>query len=175
MNRFLKFLSVLIFLSFFIFWKNHKKIEYVNVCNWYGMLPLNIVEQFEQETGIKIRYDVFDNNDVLEAKLLATNSGYDVVFPSLSPYVAHQLEVGVYQPLNKNLLLNLKEVDPFLKEQTKKIDKDLVYCIPYIWGTTGLLFDEDKLSQIGIEEPNDLSIIFDLEKVKKISSFGLVF
>ena len=65
---------------------NHEA-TYVNVYDWYGMLSNDILRQFERETGIHVRYDLYDNNEVLEAKLLASNSGYDIVFPSASPYV----------------------------------------------------------------------------------------
>ncbi|CAO5678192.1 MAG: Putrescine-binding periplasmic protein [Holosporales bacterium] len=175
MNRTLKIIVVIFFCMMAFIFKTHQKIEYVNVCNWYGMLPQNIIEQFEKETGIKIRYDVFDNNDVLEAKLLATNSGYDVVFPSLSPYVAHQLEVGVYQELDKKLIPNLDFIDAYYQDETQKIDRDLKYCVPYIVGTTGLIFDVDKLSKAGIDDATSLTLalLLDEKNAKKIAPFGI--
>ena len=151
-----------------------RQTEYVNVCNWYGMLPRPIIDQFEQETGIKVRYDIFDNNEVLEAKLLATNSGYDVVFPSASPYVAHQLEAGVYAPLNIALLPNLKHVDRFFLDQMKKVDPSLGYAVPYVWGTTGILYDEDALSSVvGEQVLGSAGLIFDADLVSKISHLGV--
>ncbi len=139
------------------------------------MLPSDIIQAFEKETGIKIRYDVFDNNDVLEAKLLATNSGYDVVFPSASPYVAHQLEIGVYQELDQNLIPNLKFVDAYYLEELKKIDRDLTHCVPYIVGTTGIIYDKDKIQKVGIDEDDYLSIalLFNEENAKKICPLGI--
>lgn len=151
-----------------------RRTEYVNVYNWYRMLPRPIIDQFEKETGINVRYDVFDNNEVLEAKLLATNSGYDVVFPSASPYVAHQLEAGVYTPLNKDMIPNITYVDSFFWEQMKKVDPSLQYAIPYIWGTTGLLYDEDAVSYLFDKDVlNGSGLIFDLKNVSKVSHLGV--
>ncbi|HCU06758.1 MAG TPA: hypothetical protein DIC42_04155 [Holosporales bacterium] len=157
-----------------VFFAPGRRTEYVNVYNWYRMLPRPIIDQFEKETGINVRYDVFDNNEVLEAKLLATNSGYDVVFPSASPYVAHQLEAGIYTPLNKDMIPNIKYVDPFFLEQMKKVDPSLQYAIPYVWGTTGLLYDEDAVAHLFNKDVlNSSGLIFDLENVSKVSHLGV--
>lgn len=159
-----------------LFFFQGQPTEYVNVCNWYGMLPRPIIDQFEQETGVKVRYDIFDNNEVLEAKLLATNSGYDVVFPSASPYVAHQLEAGVYAPLKKDQIPNLKNVDSFFLEQMKKVDPSLQYAVPYVWGTTGMLYDVDALSPlVDSDVLEGLSLVFSLDQISKISHLGVGF
>lgn len=125
-----------------------KEDDYVNVYDWYGMLTKEIIHQFEQETGIKVRYDIYDNNEVLEAKLLASNSGYDVVFPSASPYVAWQIQAQVYQPINKKLLTNLKGIDPQIVEKMQDIDKDMTFAIPYYWGTIGFAVNVDKVDKL---------------------------
>jgi len=148
--------------------------EYVNVCNWYGMLPRPIIDQFEEETGIRVRYDIFDNNEVLEAKLLATNSGYDVVFPSASPYVAHQIEAGGYAPLDVTQLPNLKYVDRFFLDQMKKVDPSFVYAVPYVWGTTGILYNEDTVSALVNGKIGDSAgLIFNQDQVSKIANLGV--
>ncbi|CAO4835392.1 MAG: Putrescine-binding periplasmic protein SpuD [Holosporales bacterium] len=159
------------------FFKNHHKTEYVNVYNWYGMLPQNVIEKFEAETGIKVRYDIFDNNEVLEAKLFATNSGYDVVFPSSCPYVYNQIQAGVYMPLDKTLLSNIDELDPYLRSQMEKLDPDLQYSIPYIWGTTGIIYDADKIDAC-IEDDQikeSLDLLFDTQILKKLAPYGISF
>ena len=170
--------KTIIFLSLVVisclFFIPGKQTEYVNVCNWYGMLPKSIINQFEQETGIKVRYDIFDNNEVLEAKLLATNSGYDVVFPSASPYVAHQIEAGVYAPLKKNSIPNLMHVGSFFLDQMKKVDPTLQYAVPYVWGTTGILYNKDALSCVFEDKDlNSVGLIFDVDLVSKISHLGV--
>ena len=75
---------------------------YVNVYNWYGMIPADVLEEFETETGLTVRYDLYDNNEMVEAKLFSGNTGYDVIFPSASPYIHRHIKAGVYQPLQKS-------------------------------------------------------------------------
>lgn len=166
-----KIIIILLLILAFVFYPR-KQMQYVNVCNWYGMLPKSIVHKFESETGIKIRYDVFDNNEVLEAKLMATNSGYDVVFPSASPYVAHQLKPGVYMKLDKEKLPNLINVDPFFLEQIKKVDPEIAYAVPYVWGTTGILYNADII-HADAEILKSVRLIFDPEMARKFAPLGI--
>lgn len=149
---------------------------YVNVYDWYGMLSRDILRQFEKETGIHVRYDLYDNNEVLEAKLLASNSGYDVVFPSASPYVARQIAAGVYQPLNKSFLPNFENLDPFIMQRMQIIDPGIHYAIPYYWGTIGIIFDVDRISQLLPGVPQDsYDLLFNPENLKKLSPYGISF
>ena len=101
MNRNIIIFAV-VFFSIIILSFNKPAKETVNVYGWYGVMNREVLSDFEKETGIKVIYDVYDNNDTLEAKLLATNSGYDVVFPSFIPYAARQCNMGAYTKLNKN-------------------------------------------------------------------------
>jgi putrescine transport system substrate-binding protein len=150
------------------------KTKYVNVYDWYGVLPRKIITQFEEETGITVHYDVFDNNEILEAKLLASNSGYDVVFPTVFPYAARQLHLKVYQKINKKLLPNLKEIEPILVDKMKAVDPKLEFLLPYYWGTTGIAFDEDKLNKILPNIPKDGNhLLFDVGIVEKLKPFGI--
>ncbi|MBY0462173.1 MAG: extracellular solute-binding protein [Alphaproteobacteria bacterium] len=153
---------------------NHED-AYVNVYDWYGMLSNDILRQFEKETGIHVRYDLYDNNEVLEAKLLASNSGYDVVFPSASPYVARQIAAGVYQPLNKSLL-NIQELDPVIMQKMKIIDPDMSYAIPYYWGTLGIAFDVDRINELlpGISH-DSYDLLFNPENLKRLAPYGISF
>lgn len=174
--KFLKYVFPLI-LCFGYFFKAHHKTEYVNIYNWYGMLPQNVIEKFEAETGIKVRYDIFDNNEALEAKLFATNSGYDVVFPSSSPYVYNQIQAGVYMPLDKTQIPNIVELDPYLQSEMEKIDPGLEHSIPYIWGTTGIIYDADIIdAHIDDEETKEsLDLLFDIKALKKLAPYGISF
>ena len=115
--------------------------KYVNVYCWYGLIDQETIKEFEHATGITVRLDSYDNNEVLEAKLLASNSGFDVVFPSASPYVAWQIQAQVYQPLNKNLLPNIENVDQSIAKFMREIDKDLTFALPYFWGTVGITYN----------------------------------
>ncbi|MDR3285268.1 MAG: extracellular solute-binding protein [Holosporales bacterium] len=144
--------------------------------DWYGVLPREVISQFEKETKIKVNYDVFDNNEMLEAKLLASNSGYDVVFPTATPYAARQLALGIYQKIDKSLLPNLKEIEPFLVEKMKKIDENFDFLLPYYWGTTGIAFDEEKLDELLPEHPKDsYSLLFDINVVSVLKEGGINF
>src|SRR5690348_18200675 len=73
----------------------------LNIYNWSDYIAADTVARFEAETGIEVHYDVYDSNEVLEAKLLAGHSGYDLVVPSASPFMARQIQAGVYQKIDK--------------------------------------------------------------------------
>ena len=83
----------------------------LNVYNWPDYIAPDTIPKFETETGIKVTYDVYDANEVLEAKLLAGRSGYDIVVPSASPFMARQIAAGVYQALDKTKLPNWKNLE----------------------------------------------------------------
>ncbi len=173
------FILVSVFFMGWLFFKPVKKTEEescVNIYDWYGMLTREIIQQFEDETGIRVRYDLYDNNEVLEAKLLASNSGYDVVFPSASPYVSRQIAVGIYQPINKALLTNLGKLNPFIEKQMRFIDAEMKYALPYYWGTLGIAFDVDKISALlpGVSQ-DSYDLLFNPENLKKLAPYGISF
>ncbi len=147
---------------------------YLNVYNWYGMIPKDILDEFQAETGITIRYDLYDNNEILEAKLFAGNSGYDVIFPSASPYAVRQVEAGVYQKLDKSLIPNLANVDPVIYDQMRLADPDLEYTIPYYWGTFGFAYVEEEILKRMPDAPvNSYRMLFDPEVVSKFQGCGV--
>ena len=148
----------------------------VNVYCFYGMIPHSVLRQFENETGIKVRFDVYDNNEILEAKLLATNSGYDVVMPTSPPYVGRQIAIGVYQPLKKDLLPNLGPLQPIISEKMKTIDPGLVYTVPYFWGTVGIDYDYDTVSKLLPDVDLDShALIFNPDNLKRLAPYGISF
>lgn len=170
--------SLLILMGGWMVFKTSPKSEakYVNVYCFYGMIPHAILHQFEEETGIKVRFDIYENNEILEAKLLATNSGYDVVMPTSPPYLGRQLLAGVYQPLQKDLLPNLKSLHPTIMEKMQVVDADCVFSVPYFWGTVGIAFDYNKVSQL---LPNvdleSFELIFNPENLKILAASGVSF
>lgn len=148
--------------------------NYVNVYNWYDMIPDEILHEFETEFGIKVRYDVYDGNEILEAKLLAGHSGYDVVFPSAAPYIAQQIEAGVYQELDKSLLPNLKYLDPIVVEQMRVADPTNAYSVPYYWGTFGFAYVEEIILAKMPDAPvNSYRMLFDPNVVSKFADCGV--
>lgn len=151
-----------------------EEANYVNVYNWYGVIPSEVLKQFETETGITIRYDLFDNNEVVEAKLFSGNSGYDVIFPSASPYVVRHIHAGVYQKLNKDLLPNLKYIDSRVNDKIRFADPSLEYAIAYYWGTYGFLYVEEEVLKRLPEAPVlSYRMLFDPEVVSKFSDCGI--
>lgn len=155
-------------------------ITYVNVYDWYGMLPRNILQQFEAETGIRVRYDMYDDNDMLEAKLLASNCGYDVVFPSVSPYAVRHIQMGLYQPFNKEWLPNLSQsFHPLIVREMKECDPTMKYCIPYYWGTLGILYDADVVEPLldAAQKPRthleSYALLFDVEWLAYVAPKGV--
>jgi putrescine transport system substrate-binding protein len=148
----------------------------LNVYNWSDYIAEDTIANFEKETGIKVTYDVFDSNEVLEAKLLAGNTGFDLVVPSLT-FLARQIEAGVFMPLDKSKLDNYKNLDPELMQRVATLDKDNAHAIPYLWGTTGIGYNVKKVAEVlGDDAPVDSwSLILDPENLKKLKSCGVAF
>jgi putrescine transport system substrate-binding protein len=114
--------------------------------------------------------DLYDSNEILDAKLLAGSSGYDLVFPTARPFAARQIKAGIYQPLDKSKLPGLKNLDPEIYRSLKDIDPDNKYLVPYMWGTTGLGINVDKVKAALGEEPvASWALVFDPEKAKKLA------
>ncbi len=148
----------------------------INVYNWSDYIDRSLLNQFEEETGIKLIYDVFDSNDVLETKLLAGNSGYDVVAPS-SLFLQRQITAGAFQKLDKSQLPNSENMWDVIEERTSIHDPDNAYSINYMWGTTGLGVNVGKVRDIlGDDAPIDsLALIFDPENMEKLAKCGVHF
>ena len=103
----------------------------VNVYNWADYIAPETVKNFEKETGIKVRYDIFDSNESLHAKLVAGNSGYDVVVPG-SHFAKQQIAAGLLQKLDKSKLPNLKNLDPAIQAQLAKMDPGNDYLVDWL-------------------------------------------
>jgi len=147
----------------------------LDVYNWSDYIAPDTIPKFEAETGIKVTYDVYDSNEVLEAKLLSGGSGYDIVVPSASPFMARQIAAGVYRALDKSKLPNWRNLDPQILELVAAADPGNTHGIPYLWSDTGIGFNE-KLVQAasGDEAPVDsLALIFDPTHAEKLASCGI--
>ena len=105
----------------------------LHVYNWSDYIAEDTVANFEKETGIKVVYDVFDSNEVLEAKLLAGNTGFDIVVPS-SDFLARQIQAGVFQSMDKSKLSNLKNMDAGIMKLLAEKDPDNAHSVPYLGG-----------------------------------------
>jgi putrescine transport system substrate-binding protein len=148
----------------------------VNVFNWSDYITPEVLERFTEETGIRVVYDVYDSNDVLEARLLAGQSGYDVVVPT-SSYLARQLQAGVYQRLDFDLIPNAEGLDPDLMAAVSAHDPDNVHSVIYMWGTNGIGWNVDMVHErIGEDGPTDSwDMVFDPEIASQLADCGISF
>jgi putrescine transport system substrate-binding protein len=147
---------------------------YLNVYNWYGMIPKAIIKQFERETGIHVQYDLYDNNEVLEAKLLAGSSGYDIIFPSASPYIEREIRAGALQKLDKSKLSNLQHIDPRFIEHIRTVDPNLNFCVPFYWGTIGFAYVQETILARMPDAPVDsYRMLFDPEVIAHFEPCGV--
>ncbi|RTR34781.1 polyamine ABC transporter substrate-binding protein [Shewanella atlantica] len=150
--------------------------EEVRVYNWSDYIAEDTLANFEKETGIRVVYDVFDSNEVVEAKLLSGRSGYDIVVPSNS-FLAKQIKAGAFQKLDSNLLPNHKNLNTELMTQLQTADPGNQYAVPYLWGTNGIGYNEAKVKEVlGEDAPVDsLELIFNPKYASKLSKCGLSF
>lgn len=148
----------------------------LHVYNWSDYIAPNTVADFEKQTGIKVVYDVFDSNEVLEGKMMAGNTGYDVVVPS-SSFLARQLQSGVFQPLDRSKLPNYKNLDPDLMKKLEQHDPGNKYAIPYLWATTGIGYNVEKVkAALGKDAPVDSwDLVLKPENLEKLKSCGVSF
>lgn len=145
----------------------------VNVYNWSDYIDESILEEFTEETGIEVRYDVFDSNELLEAKLLAGSTGYDVVVPS-AHFLARQIQAGVFDKLDKSQLPNMENLDPEIMERVGKYDPGAQYAIPYLWGTTGIGYVEEMVLERMPDAPVDSwDLIFKPDIISKFADCGV--
>ena len=145
----------------------------LNVYNWSDYIDPQVIEDFQKETGITVRYDVFDSNEVLETKLLTGNSGYDVVVPS-AYFLERQIKAGVFRKLYKPRLPNLANLDPELVNRAAGHDPGNEYGVVYMWGTTGIGYDADKVKAIMPDAPVDSwRLVLDPAVISKFKDCGV--
>jgi putrescine transport system substrate-binding protein len=145
----------------------------LNVYSWIDYIAPDTVADFEKETGIKVRYDTFDNNEVLETKLLTGHTNYDIVVPTEN-YFDRQLKAGVYRKLDKQAIPNLKNADPEIMRRMAVHDPGNQYAIPYLWSTTGLGYNVDKVrARLGSTIPDGWALLFDPANAAKLKDCGI--
>lgn len=146
----------------------------LNVYNWSDYIAEDTIANFEAETGIKVNYDVYDNNEIVDAKLLAGNSGYDIVVPS-GNFLERQIQAGLILPLDKSKLTNLSNLDPAVMATAASQDPDNAHGVPYMINTIGLGYNVAKVAEaLGTDEPpTSWDLLFDPETVGKLASCGV--
>ena len=145
----------------------------VNVYNWSDYIEPTVLEGFTAETGIKVNYEVMVSNELLETKLLAGRTGYDVVVPSAS-FLARQIKSGIYQKLDKTKLPNLKNLDPELTARQQVFDPGNEYSVNYMWGTSGVAYNEAKIREAMPDAPVDsFAMFWDPAVISKFAKCGV--
>jgi putrescine transport system substrate-binding protein len=149
----------------------------LNVYNWSDYIGPDVLKNFEKETGIKVRYDNFDSNEILHAKLVAGKTGYDIVVPS-SNWAALQIAGGLFQKLDKSKLPNLKNMDPDIQAQLAKVDPNNDHLVNWLWGYTTVGINVEKVKAALGSTPmpdNAWDLIFKPEYIAKMKSCGVSF
>ncbi|MDK4717109.1 MULTISPECIES: polyamine ABC transporter substrate-binding protein [unclassified Rhizobium] len=145
----------------------------VNIYNWSDYIDNSILEDFTKETGIKVVYDTFDQNETLETKLLAGKTGYDIVVPT-AYFLQRQIKAGVFQKLDKSKLPNLSNMWDTVQQRIATYDPGNQYAIDYMWGTSGVGYNVDKVKQIlGTDDAPDINVIFDPKLAAKFKDCGI--
>ncbi|WP_271009345.1 polyamine ABC transporter substrate-binding protein [Paucibacter sp. B51] len=149
----------------------------LNIYNWSDYIAEDTIRNFEKETGIKVRYDNFDNNEIVHAKLVAGKTGYDIVVPS-SYWAKMQADGGLLRKIDKSLIPNYKNLDPEVQAQLAKLDPGNEFFVNWLWGfsTVGINVDKVKAALGGMPMPeNAWDLIFKPEYMAKLKSCGVSF
>jgi putrescine transport system substrate-binding protein len=146
----------------------------VNFYNWSDYIDPNVIEAFTRETGIAIKYDTFDSNDILETKLLAGNSGYDLVVPT-AYFLERQIKAGIFRKLDKSQLPNLTNVWDEIARRLAAYDPGNLHAVNYMWGTTGIGYNIGRArAALGAEAKIDSwDAVFKPEATAKFKDCGI--
>lgn len=145
----------------------------VNVYNWSDYIGPDTLQQFESEYGIKVNYDVYDSSEVVDVKLLAGNSGYDVVVHS-AQFSSRLAPIGVYEKLDFSRLDNVRHLDPEIVERIALYEEIVDYSAPYMWGTTGYAWNEELVRERLPDHPMDSAdVLFDPDVISKLADCGV--
>ncbi len=178
-GAFVNFLAGLLFLGFSTgiasFAQAEQEPKVLNIYNWSDYIADDTLKNFEKETGIKVRYDTFDNNEILHAKLVAGKTGYDIVVPS-SGWAKLQMDAGLLGKLDKSIIPNLKNLDPDIQTQIASLDPGNQYLVNWLWGYTTLGINTAKVKAALGNEPlpsNVWELFFNPRYAAKLKGCGV--
>jgi putrescine transport system substrate-binding protein len=147
----------------------------LNIYNWTEYIDPAVLERFQKETGITVHYDVFDSLETLEAKLLAGHSGYDIVVPSNEPTFSRLIKVGALAEIDRARVPNWKNLDPTLMWQVESSDPGNLHGAIYLWGTTGIGVNLDRVKQLAPKAPLDSwELLLNPENARRIAPCGII-
>ena len=149
----------------------------LNIYNWPDYIAKDMVAGFEKETGIKVNYQTFENNEGLQAKLVAGNTGYDIVVPG-AVFAKPQIDAGLLQKLDKTKLPNMVNLDPAIMAKLGTVDPGNAYLVPWAWSFTTVGINKAKVAQALGSTPmpaNAWDLVFNPEYTSKLKSCGIAF
>ncbi|MGQ5523067.1 polyamine ABC transporter substrate-binding protein [Chitinimonas sp. PSY-7] len=149
----------------------------LNVYNWNDYIGVDTLHTFEQANSVRVKYDVYDSNETLQAKLMTGKSGYDLVVPSLE-FAAKQIQSGIFMPINKSKIPNYANLNPEILKKAEVADPGNKFLVPYMWGTTAFGINVDKVKKALGSEPmpaDEWELIFNPKYTEKLKSCGISF
>ncbi|MBL8336854.1 MAG: extracellular solute-binding protein [Rhodoferax sp.] len=149
----------------------------LNIYNWPDYIPEGMIAAFEKETGIKVNYDTFETNEALHAKLVAGNTGYDIVVPG-TVFAKAQIQGGLLQPLDKAKIKNLANLDPAIMATLQKADPDNKHLVPWAWGFTTVGINKTRVAKALGSTPmpeNAWDLVFNPTYTSKLKSCGIAY
>ncbi len=149
----------------------------LNIYNWPDYITETMIADFEKEFGIKVNYDTFENNEALHAKLVAGNSGYDIVIPTAG-FAKKQVDGGLYQPIDKSKIANYANLDAEFMEKIAGVDPENKHLVPWAWGFTTVGINKQKVEKALGDMPmpeNAWDLVFNPEYSSKLKSCGIAY
>ena len=149
----------------------------LNIYNWPDYIPEGMLAAFEKETGIKVNYDTFETNEVLQAKLVAGNTGYDIVVPGTT-FVKQQIDAGFLQPLDKSKIANIGNIYPEIQKMLATADAGNKYLVPWAWSFTTVGINRTRAEKAlgGMPMPeNAWDLVFNPKYTSKLKSCGIAY
>lgn len=151
----------------------HAEERVLNIYNWADYIGPDTLADFEREFGIKVNYDIYDTSEVVDTRLMAGRSGYDVVFHSAT-FTVRLIEAGLFLPLDRARLPNWKNLDPRLLQLFESFDPGMRYSAPYMWGTMGFSYNVDMVRARAPDAPVDsAAFVFDPKNAARFADCGL--
>ena len=149
----------------------------LNIYNWPDYITQDMVANFEKESGIKVNYQTFENNEALQAKLIAGNSGYDLIVPG-AVFAKSQIDAGLLRPLDKAQIPNLANLDPAIMAKLDKVDPGNAHLIPWAWSFTTVGINKAKVAKALGNTPmpeNAWDLVFNPQYTSKLKSCGIAY
>lgn len=146
----------------------------LNIYAWVDYFPKPILEKFQVETGIHVNYTVFDSPDTAETTLSAGSSNYDIVTMNAVPHLAREIPQGFWKALDRTQIPNAQNADPDILRFLKTVDPDNAHAVPWMWGTTGVIYNVDKVqSLLGAIPANALDLVLNKQMAAKFERCGI--